>query len=288
MSVRDNYFQSICPSESYLFQHREARQQYAALYDATQGLCEELTRDNFNLQVQAKPAIITAYHCALKLCAPSVTLIQEGDTIVESHFIRIQYLATTLGLGDITPLRPFSDKLKHTDLSIFREEISFSFLSFIQEHLNSINEKSLLLTNHYAEIYLRLLREFYSKPYEMNNGVHDAQFTEVVFDAEELYVMKLYDTPNQRKPSTFRSQLILLINTSTAFTHQWALSITNFFNVLGDRKIPQPIIVTSFHAHPFFHSYSANFWRQVKYEMHTRTIQETTINGNNQRLGRHP
>lgn len=66
-------------------------------------------------------------------------------------------------------------------------------------------------------------------------------------------------------------------STAVAFTYQWALSIRAFFSVLGDRDIPQHTIASSFHAHPFFREYSDNFWRQVKYEMHKRTIQENTI-----------
>lgn len=202
MSVRDNYFLSVCPPESWLFRHRELRREYGALYDATQGLSDELTRTNLNRHVNMEPAIITAYHCTLEFCAPSASYFEGGDAAAESYFVRNQYLAVMLGLGEVTPLRPFSDNLRHADLSVFKDEASFIFLNFVQDHLTNINERSDLLTNYYAEIYFRLLGELYSKPYEMNSDIHNEQSIDVAFDGEELYVMEIYDIRNQRKPST--------------------------------------------------------------------------------------
>lgn len=47
--------------------------------------------------------------------------------------------------------------------------------------------------------------------------------------------------------------------------------------MLADRGVPYSKIARSFHAHPFFRGYSANFWRQLKYEIHTDTVNEDTI-----------
>lgn len=47
--------------------------------------------------------------------------------------------------------------------------------------------------------------------------------------------------------------------------------------MLCNRQIPQRTIASSFHVHPFFREYSANFWLQIQHEAQIRTIQETTI-----------
>ncbi|KAF5314898.1 hypothetical protein D9619_007519 [Psilocybe cf. subviscida] len=259
MSVRDNYFQSICPTDTWLFLNREQSHEYAALYDAAQGLCDELTRDNFNINVDPEPAIITAYHCALSLCFPSVGHFDPKDnSAVEALFTRNQYLATLLGCGDVTPLRPFAQSLRPSDFQVLWDETSFIFLYFIQEQLNNAGKGSSVLTNHFAETYLRLLSQLYSEPYEMDTDPRSVCAPEVGFEAEDLYVMKVYDAPNQ------------------PFTYQWALSISSFFRVLADCSIPYTRIIRSFHAHPFFRGYSANFWRQLKYDIHTGTVHENT------------
>lgn len=205
MSIRDNYFQSICPSDSWLFLNREESYEYAALYDATQGFCNELTKDNFNVNVNPEPAVITAYHCALSLCFPSVGHFDADDsTVVKALFTRNQYLAILLGSGEATPLRAFSKMLKPSDFQALWEETSFIFLYFIQEQLKNAGRSSSVLTNHFAEVYLRLLNQLYSTPYEMDDNPLSGRIADVVFEGEDLYVMKIYDPPNQRKTYSYQ------------------------------------------------------------------------------------
>ncbi len=104
LSVRDNYFQSICGEDSWLYQHRFDHQGHGAIYDATLGLCKELSKEDVNMNADFESPIFTVYHCGVDLA--SVSQLQ-GRELINAFRTRNQYIATLLGYYHLTPFMPF-------------------------------------------------------------------------------------------------------------------------------------------------------------------------------------
>lgn len=208
LSVRDNYFQSTCSPDSWLYQNRFEHQDHGAIYDAIMGLCEELTKDDVNMNADFESPIFTAYHCAID---PSSFNQLRGDEQINAARTRNAYLTTLLGYNQLTPLSPFPNTIQNHTLSLLWEENAFVLLNFAYSKLYDLDLSSPRLSRHLAEISFRFFGFLYSQPHltHMLNGSEDGP-PEVLFAADELYVMKIFDSKDQRECTC--SPLLIMVN----------------------------------------------------------------------------
>ncbi|KAF8184209.1 hypothetical protein BJ912DRAFT_927908 [Pholiota molesta] len=243
LSVRDNYFQSTCSPDSWLYRNRFDHQDHGAIYDAILGLCKELTKDDVNMNADFESPIFTAYHCALD---PSSINQLRGDEQIKAARTRNAYLTTLLGYNPLTPLSPFPDIIQDPTLSLLWEENAFVVLNFAYSKLYDLDLSSPRLSRHLAELSFRLLSSEDGPP-------------DVLFAADELYVMKIFDDKDQ------------------PFTTQWALTLDLYFRAFGSPNAVDIDFKGSFHGHRFIREYIWNFWKEIDSEFTNKNIHSDTL-----------
>lgn len=193
LSIRDNYFQSVCSEDSWLYQHREDQKDHGAIYDATLGLCKEFEKDDVNMNADLESPIFTAYHCGIDLSS-----VSPVDGVHELNAIRTrnQYIATLLNYDQLTPLSPFPEIMEDIPREVLIEENAFVLLHAAHYKMIDMQLSSPRISQHLAEIHFRLLGYLYNQPRRTRTC---GESPELIFSAEELYIMKIYDAKDQRK-----------------------------------------------------------------------------------------
>lgn len=194
LSIRDNYFQSICGEDSWLYQQRFDHQGHGAIYDATLGLCKEFSKEDVNMNADVESPIFTAYHCGVDLS--SVSQLQ-GRELINAVRTRNQYISTLLGYYNCTPLTPFPEIADDLTVDVLADENAFVLLHAAHSKLYDLQVSSPQISQHLAEVNFRLLGYLYKQPRRTLNMA--GRQSEVIFAADELYVMKIYHARNQRE-----------------------------------------------------------------------------------------
>ncbi len=135
------------------------------------------------------------------------------------------------------------------------------------------------ISQHLAEVNFRLLGYLYKQLRRVDDTTGSP--SEVIFAADELYVMNIYNAEDQRELN-FNSMLQSLLtftfaHSYSAFTTQWALTLHFYFKIWDNQYIDANLFRNSFHAHPFIREYTWNFWKEVDGEFTKKQIHPATI-----------
>ncbi|KAF5315225.1 hypothetical protein D9619_007528 [Psilocybe cf. subviscida] len=254
MGIRDNYFQSIQPPESPLYIHREDHANDAGWYDISEGLRQAILAASFNDDdVGLQTPSFIEYHCALAFVFPHVADFEDKSK-EQGMFLRNRYLAEVMGYQKGKSLVSFPDVSSEmgvdSELDVLREETAFKVLYAFHARLKELDNSSPVLSRHLAEIYFRLVGYLFSEAHQNKENIESDE--EILFDPEELYVLKIYDSKDQ------------------SFTLQWAVTLHSYFISLINPAIDVVTLERNFDIHRFFQRYTYNFWRQLEYEVNSK------------------